>query len=335
MAGFSESIRNWYSENRRDLPWRNTSDPYKIWLSEIMLQQTRVEQGLDYYLKFEKRFPTVVDFANASEDEILVLWQGLGYYSRARNMHKAAQTIRDAYSGKFPKTYDEIISLKGVGKYSAAAIASFAYGLPHAVVDGNVYRVLARYFNDDSVINNASGQKRFQAYADELLDQHNPAEHNQAIMELGALVCTPKKTNCEKCPLKESCLAFELGTVSLLPVKEKKTKIKNIHLNYLVFKTPSRHTYIQKRGEKDIWANMYEFVLSETEELHKKYPTAKMHEMKVHKLSHRNVYAKFWEINGAPDDELGLEKITIDNLDNYAKSRLIENYLEISFLFND
>lgn len=332
MAGFSELIRNWYTENKRDLPWRRTNDPYRIWLSEIMLQQTRVEQGLSYYFEFESRFPTIVDFANASEDEILVMWQGLGYYSRARNMHKAAKTIRDEFNGVFPSEYKDILSLKGVGDYSASAISSFAYNLPYAVLDGNVYRVLSRYFNDTTTVNSSLGKKVFQQYANELLSQDDPATHNQAIMELGALICTPKKTKCQDCPINSSCLAFANNTVNELPVKERKIKKKDVYIDYLVFRTQESNTYIQKRGEKDIWANMYEFAVHESDEVLKTYPSAEVKEMKVHKLSHRNVYAKFWEINGEPKNDSGLKKIAVNDLENYAKSRLIENYLEISFL---
>ena len=224
----SVKLISWYKKNQRDLPWRKTKDPYKIWLSEIMLQQTQVVQGLSYYLKFTEAFPTIKDLAKAPEDKVMRLWQGLGYYSRARNLHTTAKLVATEYKGFFPKTYDEIIALKGVGDYTAAAIASIAYDLPYAVVDGNVYRVLSRLFNLATPINSTQGKKEFQLLANELLNAKHAALHNSALMEFGALVCRPQNPQCETCVLQGHCLAFKNNTVAALPVKEKTIKIKHI-----------------------------------------------------------------------------------------------------------
>lgn len=337
MNPFSIQIKNWYLENKRELPWRDTKEPYKIWLSEIILQQTRVDQGMNYFHRFIERFPTVSDLAQASEDDVLRLWQGLGYYSRARNLHKSAKIILEDFDGVFPDTHKDVMSLKGVGPYSAAAICSFAYDLPYAVLDGNVYRVLSRYFNEETIINSGAGNKLFQKLADDLLDQEDPATHNQAIMEFGALQCTPHQPDCNCCPLVSSCLGYENGNHLNLPKKEKKVKVKNLFLNYLVFKDGS-NTFVSQRSENDIWAKLFEFPLitSPTKEMFDTYQpdhvVVNVVESPLHKLSHRNVYAKFWEINGRPN--IGdFQKIKISNLDNLAKSRLIDMYLDKSFLF--
>ena len=208
MTDFSILIQAWYRQNKRDLPWRESKDAYKIWLSEIILQQTRVDQGLAYFEKFVHHYPTVFDLAAAPEDEVLNLWQGLGYYSRARNLHAAAQTVVNDFNGVFPADYKKILSLKGVGDYTASAISSIAFGLPHAVVDGNVYRVLARYLCNDTPIDSSKGKKDFKQIAQELLDEKHPGDHNQAVMELGALVCLPRNPQCEICPIRNTCMAF-------------------------------------------------------------------------------------------------------------------------------
>src|SRR5476651_1274966 len=222
---FTESLAHWYTQNRRDLPWRNTTDPYTIWLSEIILQQTRVEQGMPYYYRFAEKYPTVGHFAAAHEDDILKLWQGLGYYSRGRNMLKTAQLVQQQYNGEFPKTYDELIKLKGVGEYTAAAISSFSSNEAKAVVDGNVYRVLARYFGIDEPINSTQGKKTFQAIADDLLNKQQPGQHNQAMMEFGAMLCKPKNPACGICPVRTGCHAFLNNAVTALPVKLNKLKV--------------------------------------------------------------------------------------------------------------
>ncbi len=224
---FSKKIIAWYQQNKRELPWRNTKDPYLIWLSEIILQQTRVEQGMAYYLKFAKEFPSVKELAKAENEKVMKLWQGLGYYSRARNLHTTAKTITDNYKGKFPEQHEDILLLKGVGEYTAAAIVSFAFNKPHAVVDGNVYRLLSRVFGIETPIDTTLGKKEFNALANELLDKKNPALHNQAIMEFGAIQCKPVSPDCSVCPLNTMCFAYSKKSVSKLPVKAKKTKVRN------------------------------------------------------------------------------------------------------------
>ncbi|HYG16163.1 MAG TPA: A/G-specific adenine glycosylase, partial [Bacteroidia bacterium] len=261
---FNKIIESWYALNKRDLPWRNTRDPYKIWLSEVILQQTRVNQGMPYYHKFIEKYPDIAAMAGAHEDEVLKLWQGLGYYSRARNMHQAAKMITYELNGKFPITYTDILKLKGVGSYTAAAIASIAGNEPVAVVDGNVYRVLARYFGIDTPIDSTEGRKTFLKLANELINTENPATYNQAVMEFGALQCKPQNPDCGVCPLKISCIALKQKRVDALPVKSKKTAVKARYFNYLFFEKPG-FAHLQKRGQTDIWANLYEFPLAETE----------------------------------------------------------------------
>jgi len=231
---FSKEIIRWYLQNKRDLPWRKTKDPYRIWLSEIMLQQTRVAQGLPYYEKFTEAFPTVYDLAKAEESQVLKLWQGLGYYSRARNLHYTAKDIVDNYNGQFPSTYKELLKLKGVGDYTASAIASICFDEVAPVVDGNVYRVLARYFNIDIPINSTAGVKKFKELAFEVIDHETPADFNQGIMEFGAVQCKPQSPYCIICPLHESCEGLKEQRVHMLPVKLKKTKVKHRWFNYIV-----------------------------------------------------------------------------------------------------
>ena len=263
MKEFADKLIGWYEEHKRDLPWRNTKDPYRIWISEIILQQTRVAQGYDYYLRFMELFPDVCALANAPEDEVMKAWQGLGYYSRARNLHEAARTI--AGRGGFPTTYEEVRALKGVGDYTAAAICSFAYDMPCAVVDGNVYRVLSRWMGVDTPIDSTAGKKLFSKLADELLDKHRPALYNQAIMDFGALQCTPSQPDCLSCPLAGSCAALQQGRVNELPVKQHRTKVSNRYFNYIYVRTGGC-TWIRKRSGNDIWKNLYERLLIETEQ---------------------------------------------------------------------
>ncbi|WP_240612581.1 A/G-specific adenine glycosylase [Brumimicrobium salinarum] len=262
MHHFSLSIQVWYRQNGRILPWRATKNPYKIWLSEIILQQTRVEQGKAYYIKILKRFPKVEMLAAADEQEVLKLWQGLGYYSRARNLHAAAKQVVNDFEGVFPCTFKDILSLKGVGDYTASAIASFAFDLPHAVLDGNVFRLLSRYFNDPTPIDTTIGKKTFKQYVDELLDVNDPATFNQAIMEMGALVCKPKNPDCENCVLNSSCLAYNEGNPLTLPVKAKKVKVTKKYFHYFIY--PSEYLQLIKRDDQGIWKNMYEFPVIET-----------------------------------------------------------------------
>ncbi len=263
MVDLTPDLLSWYTINKRELPWRQTNNPYAIWLSEIILQQTRIDQGLSYYQNFINRFPTVNDLASAEEDEILKLWQGLGYYSRARNMHTSAKSIVENYDCRFPETYQEILKLKGVGEYTAAAIASISFNLAHAVVDGNVYRVLSRIFGIPTPIDSSSGKKEFYELANKLIDKTNPGEYNQAIMEFGALHCTPKNPDCENCIFKNRCVAVKSKLVGLLPVKSGKTKIRHRYFNYLLFDL-GEEVFLQKRTRNDIWKNLYEFPLIET-----------------------------------------------------------------------
>jgi A/G-specific adenine glycosylase len=312
---FSNSLTSWYLQNKRDLPWRNTNDPYQIWLSEIMLQQTRVAQGLPYFLNFIEKFPTVFDLANATEEMVLKNWQGLGYYSRARNLHETAKFIAYSCNGKFPNTFIELQKLKGVGEYTAAAIASFSFNEIVPVVDGNVYRVLARYFDIETDIASNSAKKEFFELASELISKKNPALFNQAIMEFGALQCVPKNPNCTICVLNSSCLALQKKKVNQLPIKLKKTKVTKRYLNYIVVADEDKNTIIQKRTEKGIWHNLYEFPVIESEkeedfdfiksqlknnffEENKIVSIEEINEKSIlHKLSHQHLYIKFWKVN--------------------------------------
>lgn len=331
MQNFSLLITEWYRQNKRELPWRGVKDPYTIWLSEIILQQTRVEQGRAYYQKFVDHYPTVIDLANASEQDVLNDWQGLGYYSRARNLHFSAKYIRDELNGIFPQTYDEILKLKGVGKYTAAAIASFAYNEPKAVVDGNVYRFLSRAFNIDTPIDSSKGQKDFQILADSIISIDNPADHNQAMMEIGALVCTPTSPQCMFCPVNEICEGRAKGTHVNLPVKSKKTKVRNRYFHYLIY-NDSRKTLIEQRTEKGIWQKLYQFPLVETES--EKWDTipencVEVSETVVHKLSHQHIHAKFYTIQGFPKKmESSYVTINSEDIQDFPLPRIIDRYLE-------
>nr|WP_299170944.1 A/G-specific adenine glycosylase [uncultured Allomuricauda sp.] len=308
---FSEHILKWYGQHKRALPWRETKEPYKIWLSEIMLQQTRVAQGMPYYHKFLEAFPTVFELANANEEQVLKLWQGLGYYSRARNLHTTAKMVVEEYDGKFPNTYKQLKSLKGVGDYTASAIASICFDIPEPVVDGNVYRVLARYFGVDLPINSTEGIKYFKELAREVMYTGNIRDYNQGIMEFGAIQCAPKKPYCLHCPLNESCIALKENKVASLPVKINKTKIRIRHFNYLVFIDSKRNTRLEQRKGKGIWQNLYQFPLLESEKTldekglrielksrngFPKFKTIRPYnnESIIHKLSHQHLHTKFW-----------------------------------------
>jgi A/G-specific adenine glycosylase len=330
MSHFSEQIQIWYHKNKRDLPWRDTNNPYHIWLSEVILQQTRVQQGMDYYHKFVDAFEDIKTLAQASEQEVLNMWQGLGYYSRGRNLHKAAKMVVYEFQNRFPTNFDDIRKLPGVGNYTSAAIASFAYNLPHAVVDGNVYRVLSRYYNTDAFIDTPHGQKYYQALADELLDRQNPAIHNQAIMELGALICTPKNPDCANCPLSNSCLAKAKNSWSELPRKKGKVKVRNRQFHYFVC-IENDHVLLQKRGEKDIWANMFEFPLLEGKQIKDEILNqARFLKSMNHKLTHQNLTVNFYALKNA--DEISIihsaEWISLDALKDHPLPRVIERFLE-------
>ena len=344
---FSETLIHWYSNNKRSLPWRNTKDAYYIWLSEIILQQTQVKQGLPYYEVFIANYPTVFDLANSQESEVLKLWQGLGYYSRARNLHATAKHIANNLNGKFPDNYKDLLKLKGVGDYTASAIASISFGEATAVVDGNVYRVLSRYFGIDTAINSSKGIKDFKLLAQKLIDKKRPATFNQAIMEFGATHCKPKKPYCPICPFKDSCIAFNNNSVFELPVKIKSAKAKKKYFNFLVFISDDKKTILQKRESKGIWQNLYQFPLIETEkniDLKSFRKLAENHELLinkpveltlynetliVHKLSHQHLYTKFWIVN---IDKLPEKGIPIKEIRDYAVPILIGNFIE-SFNF--
>ena len=338
---FGEEITRWYKLNKRDLPWRKTRDPYLIWLSEIILQQTRVNQGLSYYEKFSEKYPTVQDLANEKEDEVLKLWQGLGYYSRARNMHFTAKYIVENLNGKFPSSYDEILKLKGVGEYTAAAVASFSFDEKKAVLDGNVFRLLSRYFGIHLPIDSSAGKKEFKSLANDLILEKEPGTYNQAIMEYGALVCTPKVPSCKSCRLSINCEALSKNEVDILPLKSKKINKRDRYFNFLVI-TDGESAYLQQRLEKDIWIRLFQFPLLETEQeissiennslIDSKHYLVNVSDHK-HLLSHQTIYAKFWLFKS----ETALPKsskfkiVSISEIHNYAVPKLIENYLNEFF----
>lgn len=339
---FSKHLIYWYLQNDRDLPWRKTKNPYFIWLSEIILQQTRVSQGLSYYLTFTKEFPTVFDLANASEAKVLKLWQGLGYYSRARNLHASAKMIANEFNGVFPSTYEDIKKLKGVGDYTASAISSICFDEVQAVVDGNVYRVLARYFGVVTPINSTKGIKEFRALAQTLIDPTQPGAYNQAIMDFGALHCKPQNPLCEACFYNTSCFALKEKMIKVLPVKEKKIKIKKRYFNYLVCISDDNKVLFSERKGKGIWQGLFQFPLVETShsvgiaEIEKHddvkrfidYPinVSLFNEKEVvHKLSHQHLFTKFWIVKST---HLKGNAVPWNTLENYPTPVLIANFLE-------
>jgi A/G-specific adenine glycosylase len=325
------------------LPWRKTTNPYPIWLSEIMLQQTRVAQGTPYFLSFTAAFPTVFDLAAASEEQVLKLWQGLGYYSRARNLHKTAQTVAHEMNGIFPDNYADLLKLKGIGEYTAAAIASFSYNECVPVVDGNVFRVLSRYFDLETDIAQASAKKEFAALAFELMPKDNPAQFNQAIMEFGALQCVPKSPNCNECVFNSSCAALQKKKVDQLPLKSKKTKVRNRYFNYIVAVDDLENTIIQKRTAKGIWHNLYEFPLIETDKVEDFDTVAQQinqnffqenkveslleynEESIIHKLSHQHLHIKFWKANLKGTIENGID---LETAKTFPFPIVIHNFIE-------
>lgn len=334
-SSLRKAIKVWYEANKRDLPWRHTRDPYRIWLSEVILQQTRVEQGRSYWEKFTERYPKVSDLAKAPEDEILKLWQGLGYYSRARNLRSAAVQVMEQHGGQFPKDMAGLKSLKGVGDYTAAAIASICFDVPEAVVDGNVYRVLARIRGVSTPIDSSEGRWEFKELARTLLDGEHPGDHNQAMMELGATVCTPRAPKCNECPAYSACSARMEGMIDLLPVKAGRTKFRVRHFNYL-FISCKDGFFIQKRTGKDIWQNLYELPLIESDRplslgrlkaeishdgIKKSGP------VRQHILSHQKIEAAFWELKGAIEERPGWIAVTFADLKDYALPRLLDRWL--------
>ena len=343
----SNKLTGWYKNNKRDLPWRDISDPYRIWISEIILQQTRVNQGLSYYNRFIERFPTVQILADADEDEVLKYWQGLGYYTRARNMHKAAQKINTGFNGIFPSLHEDIIQLPGIGEYTAAAISSFAYKEPYAVVDGNVYRVLSRLFSIQTPIDSSAGKKEFSFLAQNLLSKSHPGIHNQAMMEFGALQCVPVNPDCEICPLQSACMAYEMNLVTLLPIKSKKKKSTTRYFNYLFIQLEG-NTFLQKRVASDVWQNLFEFPLIESDHLLNtteltdtdffKSIMVDINEVNIfkisnpmkHILSHRVIFAQFISITVSNQNESLKQFIQVPliEIDHFAVSRLMEIFLE-------
>ena len=341
---FSEAILNWYQHHRRDLPWRGTRDPYRIWMSEIMMQQTRVSQGTPYYLRFTERYPRVEDLAGAPEEDVLKLWQGLGYYSRARNMHRTAKTIAGEYGGRFPDTYEGLLELRGIGPYTAAAIASICYDLPYPVVDGNVYRVLSRYFGVDIPVNSTEGARYFAGLAKEVFHSGQPGTYNQALMEFGALQCTPGNPDCGQCPLSSSCAALSEGRVAELPRKHSKKKPRIRHFNYLMPVDPDFRTVLQKRQGPGIWEGLFEFPLIESghevsdEQVPGLLAASGYPELTapasisrfnprplVHKLSHQHIHTTFWILY--LDTPLQ-DAVPISEMHSYPVPVLIANFME-------
>lgn len=346
---FHHRLLLWHGKNKRPLPWKNTSDPYKIWLSEIILQQTRVEQGAPYYLKLIKLFPTVFDLANCEEDKLLKSWEGLGYYTRARNLHHSAKHIVNELEGKFPDTFSEIIKLKGVGAYTAAAVASFAFNEVVAVVDGNVFRVLSRYFGVTTPADTTKGKQKFFSLANELIDRKNPGEFNQAMMDFGATICKPVSPECNRCPLKGECFALNKNKISSLPAKGKKLRQRERFFHFIIVKN-NKGFYIEKRNKKDIWKGLYQFPLIERQKflsLKQLQSTSEWKQLfgknfftinnrgrgstnpeeKVQLLSHQKIHARFFEVAGEIlNDDFDI--CTKRNLSLYAFPKIIDNYIK-------
>lgn len=346
-----EILIKWYNQNKRALPWRETTDPYKIWVSEVILQQTRVNQGISYYYRFLEKFPNVKTLADADEKEVLLVWQGLGYYSRARNMHAAAKYVVEVEGGVFPKDYDGLIKLKGIGSYTAAAIASFSYKQKVAAVDGNVMRVIARLFRVEDPVNSTKGSKRIEAIANTLISEQHPDIFNQAIMEFGALCCLPKNPNCVACPLIMHCEAYKNQLIEQLPVKKKSKPARNRYLNYLVITDSEKlQLVLSKRNEKkDIWYNLYQFpvIESDTEwEAHSLVESAQFKSIikenefslqgdvlkKKHLLSHQTLYISFWKVGvnkiTALEKKNDLEVIDMHSVSSYPLPQVVAGYVE-------
>lgn len=350
---FTQTVLLWYCNNKRELPWRSVKDPYLIWVSEIIMQQTRVEQGREYFMRFKERFPTVISLASAEEEDILHLWQGLGYYTRARNMGIAARDIVKHFEGVFPSGYNEILSLKGIGKYTASAIASIAFNLPFAVTDGNVIRFFARYFGITEPVDRNTGLRPIEKLAEKYLDPENPGDYNQAIMEFGALQCKPGKPDCSQCPLSEGCFAFKYGLVDDLPVKSKRIKPRDRYFNYLVIinkessQTPT--ILLKKRTDKDIWRNLYDFPMVETDapvsikKLTTLQPFKEMTaggdiiriqagEIIMHQLTHQTIRATFFIIDIELHSNPQFVKVPFEHLHQYPIPKLIRNFID-GFLY--
>ena len=336
---FSNKLILWYLDNKRDLPWRKTTDPYFIWLSEIILQQTKIEQGMPFYLSFIQSFPTVFDLAEASEHDVLKLWQGLGYYSRARNLHHTAKFVVDTNKGIFPSSYKELLKLKGIGDYTASAISSICFNEPQAVVDGNVYRVLSRVFGLQTPRNTSKGIKDFKELAQEVMDIENSGTYNQAIVEFGALWCKPRNPSCEACIFQNSCYAFLNKQVHLLPVKISKIKVRNRFFNYLVILSSDDKTILKQQTQQGIWKNLYEFPLVETSEnsflrkteIQNKIPFASVQTASlfnetpiIHKLSHQHIHIRFWIVKTSEIRDYG---ICFSQIASFAVPIVLHNFI--------
>ncbi|SKB71085.1 A/G-specific adenine glycosylase [Daejeonella lutea] len=350
---FAGVIINWYQRHKRDLPWRHTTDPYIIWLSEIIMQQTRVEQGTPYFNRFAARYPTVSDFASASEDEILKLWQGLGYYSRGRNMHHTAQMVMESHGGYFPSNYNSLLKLKGIGEYTAAAISSFSSNEARAVVDGNVFRLLSRYFGLDIPINSGQGKKVFTELANNLIDKNQAGTYNQAVMEFGSLVCRPKNPDCPECPLQSGCEAYRTNRIKELPVKIKSQKIRERYFNYIIA-IKGDSVLMNKRGPNDIWENLYELPLIETDVptdpgelmLNEAFIKAFGNSVIIksvsgpvkHILSHQKLYATFIQIENYSEqfaNNNGWMYVKLQDLEGIAQPKLIFHFFKNFFKLKD
>ena len=338
-ASFTTALLRWFAQHGRELPWRGIGDPYGIWVSEVILQQTRIEQGTDYWLRFMERFPTVKSLADASEDEVLRQWQGLGYYSRARHLHAAAKKIAEA--GRIPKDYSFVRALPGVGDYTAAAIMSFAFGEPYAVLDGNVQRVLARHFGINEPVDSTQGKKLLRALADEMLDHKHPALYNQAIMDFGALQCKPTSPVCEACPLAETCQALKEHLVDKLPIKAKRTSVRDRYFTYIYTRTEDGKVLLRRRGSGDIWQGLFEFPMIESAskltskqvdeflQSNGQYPLTLVASDVRHQLTHQRLHADFYCLT-LPSADTQLEGKWVEEklLDHYALPRLLEKLLE-------
>ncbi len=342
---FLQNIYHWFRNNKRNLPWRNTSDPYKIWISEIILQQTRVDQGKAYYLRFIENFPTVAHVAMAQEDEILKFWQGLGYYSRARNLHYTAKYIHNELNGKFPENHKELLQLRGIGPYTAAAIASIAFDLPHSAVDGNIYRVLARYFGIHIPIDTGKGKKVFSALAEDLLPEKHIGFHNQTLMEFGAIQCTPKSPECNRCPVAGNCYAFNHALVDKLPAKSKQTKQRNRYF-YYYYIDAGDFTYLEKRTRKDIWQNLFQFPLQEAKNDIPENKLSKLENFplrsscrgnireistpKKHVLTHQIIFARLIHVEVQNPECLNHNFLQVNKKDisTFAVPRLMEKFIQ-------
>ncbi len=349
QSAFSKKLIRWYHLNKRELPWRDSSDPYHIWLSEIILQQTRVDQGLPYYLKFTEQYPSIFDLANAPEVEVLRLWQGLGYYSRARNLHQCAKTVVEKYNGVFPADIKTLKSLKGIGDYTAAAIGSIAFKIPEPVIDGNVFRVIARYFDINEDISDSKTRGTFQNLLRKLIPAKNPDDFNQGLMEFGALHCTPKKPKCDDCIFSDECIANQLDLQSELPVKTKKVKIKNRSFQYIIFLYQQR-IYMKQRTGKDIWEGLFDFHLIEGHKgsLEELFSEKQIESLVIldssseyrHVLTHQRINATFVVVeiqDFEPFSELlsEMEAFNENEILNLPKPKLIDNYLKEHFFSLD